>query len=176
MVTHEARLAAKDQHGAVDEFHQEQFIVTCNEEDMAFSFSLLHGSAGAQSWKRLASKLLPTVSLTADSCPFFLVQTYFPLLALSATLCPRHSMSNIVLILLGTKARTGFIGRKVRTQRKSSSVKAVSYSHFCGSRLDLSVSHQSPVRSTIGPEHRPFAFLVNLHLEGLHVCLHILIG
>ena len=48
--------------------------------------------------------------------------------------------------------------------------------HFCGSGLDLSVRHKSPVGSTIGPEHRLFALLINLHLEGLHVCLHILIG
>lgn len=39
----------------------------------------------------------PTVSLTAASCPFFLLQTYFPLLAFRATLPPSHSMSNIVL-------------------------------------------------------------------------------
>lgn len=72
------------------------------------------------------STYLPTVSLTAESCPFFFVHTYFPLLALSATLCPRHSMSNIVLISL-KNTRQGFrlkcaskpLKEKFQSQRKS---------------------------------------------------------
>lgn len=47
-----------------------------------------------------ACLLLPTKSLTAESWPFFFVHTYFPLLALSATLCSLHSMSNIVFTSL----------------------------------------------------------------------------
>lgn len=39
----------------------------------------------------------PAESLTASSWPFFLVQMYFPLLALSATLRLIHSNENMVL-------------------------------------------------------------------------------
>lgn len=42
----------------------------------------------------------PIESLTAASCPFFLVHTYFPLLACSATCRPSHTISNMVLALL----------------------------------------------------------------------------
>lgn len=42
----------------------------------------------------------PIESLTAASCPFFLVHTYFPLLACSATRRPSHTISNMVLALL----------------------------------------------------------------------------
>lgn len=64
----------------------------------------------------LAWKHLPTASLTAESCPFFFVHTYFPLLALRATLCPRHSMSNIVLTSLGRKT---WMSWKLRDREKT---------------------------------------------------------
>lgn len=51
-----------------------------------------------------------------------------------------------------------------------------SNSHFCGGGLDLAVSHQSPVGAAVGSEHGLLGLLVQLHLEGLHVRFHVLIG
>jgi len=38
------------------------------------------------------------------------------------------------------------------------------------------VGHEGPVGAPVGPEHGLLALLVDLHLEGLHVRLHVLIG
>lgn len=84
---------------------------------------------------------LPTVSLTAESCPFFFVHTYFPLLALRATLFPRHSMSNIVLTSLGGRKCVRF---ELESHQLGTTVIFSSkdiYSHFWGSGLDLSMRH-----------------------------------
>lgn len=45
-----------------------------------------------------------------------------------------------------------------------------------GSGLDFSMSHESPVGSAVGPEHGLLALFIDLHLKGLHVRLHVLIG
>lgn len=55
------------------------------------------------------ARVIPGESLTASSWPFFLVQTYFPLLALSATLWLIHSTENMVLADLHLEVTEGEI-------------------------------------------------------------------
>lgn len=67
--------------------------------------------------------VVPGESLTASSWPFFLVQMYFPLLALSATLRLIHSNENMVLAdlkLEGTlkRKRAVFLNKYLNSNNK----------------------------------------------------------
>lgn len=89
VVADESILPSQDQHGSVDQFQGEQFILTWQRK---------HRWNGDETlWSTSPTFIfIPAESLTASSWPFFLVQMYFPLLALSATLWPSHSTENML--------------------------------------------------------------------------------
>lgn len=98
VVADEAVLAPQHQHRAVDQLQGELLILPCAGAPLSTrGGGPMPGPPPTPPWH------LPTVSLTAASCPFFLVQTYRPLLARRATRRPRHSMSNMVLAALAVE-------------------------------------------------------------------------
>lgn len=120
-MAHISVLAAENKDGPVDQLQNELFILTCERdsntshssktiacEDM---FTLLSHNIKMSECNLLDLPLFcfgvchhpPTESLTAASCPFFLVHTYFPLLACIATRRPSHTILNMVLALLQRK-------------------------------------------------------------------------
>lgn len=105
VVADESILPPQDQHGPVDQFQSEPLVLTWWRMTARW-WRRTSGSKGGDSdskWKQhekikktRESYQLPVESLTANSCPFFLVQIYFPLFAFSATLWPSHSTENMV--------------------------------------------------------------------------------
>lgn len=103
VVADESMLASENQHGSVDEFQSEQFILTCKPKTKQRGNVCVRKRAKEESC--IHARVIPGESLTASSWPFFLVQTYFALLALSATLWLIHSTENMVLADLNLEVR-----------------------------------------------------------------------
>lgn len=107
VVADESMLASQNQHGSVDQFQSEQFVVTWREKSKQRLNVYVKKRAEEENYIHVW--VIPGESLTASSWPFFLVQTYFPLLALSATLWLIHSTENMALADLNLEGKEGEI-------------------------------------------------------------------